>query len=64
MNTNSTTTLDPQVGDLIAYRGSWGRGEQVQATIKSIGKHPNTKTCYMLDDGLWCYLYQIDEVIS
>jgi len=58
-----STTPDPQVGDSVLYRGSWGKGPQTQATVTNIDTNKG-RPVVDLDDGHWAYLYQIDEVLK
>lgn len=78
METNGISIV--KVGTKVCYRGSWGKGEYATASVIDIEECENgekygtpvdstpiekVEDCvFTLDDGHWCYGWQIYEIIG
>lgn len=78
MKTNGISNV--KIGTKVKYRGSWGKGVDATASVVGIevcknGEKygyavvstpiENVETCtFVLDDGHWCYGWQITEILG
>lgn len=78
METNGISIV--KVGTKVGYRGSWGEGEYATASVVEIEEceigekygtpvdstpTENVENCtFVLDDGHWCYGWQITKILG